>query len=136
MYHTTISDDTLVYCLKASSFPNGVGAVYDKLHAEYPPEGGRSYFGRSRPAPDGKITYMAAVKLNDTDGIPPSEYERFTINKGRYVAKDIGNYMANLPAIGAAFAEMIREPDVAPDGYCLEVYLSPTALTCMVKLTD
>lgn len=136
MYHTTISDAIIVYCLKASSFPDGVGAVYGRLHNEYPPESGRSYFGISRPAPDGKITYMAAVKLNETDGTPSSEYERFTIKKGRYLCKDISNYMANLPAIGASFAEMIREPNVAPDGYCLEVYLSPTELTCMVKLKD
>jgi hypothetical protein len=136
MYHISIQDDIQVYCLKARSFPDGVSAVYDRLHTEYPPEGGRSYFGISRPVPDGAITYMAAVKLSDTDGTPSSDYVPFTVLKGRYVAIDISNYMANLPAIGAAFAEMIREPDVAPDGYCLEVYLSPTELTCMVKLKD
>lgn len=136
MYHTSIPDDIQVYCLKATSFPDGVSAVYDRLHNEYPPEGGRSYFGISWPAPNGAINYMAAVKLNDSDSTPQSDYVPYTIQKGRYVAIDITNYMANLPAIGAAFAEMIREPDVAPDGYCLEVYLSPTELTCMVKLKD
>lgn len=136
MYHTSISDDIQVYCLKATSFPGGVSAVYDRLHTEYPPEGGRAYFGISRPAPDGTITYMAAVKLNVADGIPCSDYVPFTIQKGKYVATDVSNYMTNLPAIGAAFAEMIREPDVAPDGYCVEVYHSPTEVTCMVKLTD
>jgi hypothetical protein len=136
MYHTSISDDIQVYCLKATSFPDGVSAVYDRLHSEYPPEGGRSYFGISRQAPDGSINYMAAVKLRDTDGTPCPDYVPFTIQKGKYVATDVINYMANLPAIGSAFAEMIREPNVAPDGYCLEVYLSPTELTCMVKLKD
>lgn len=129
-----INNDIAVYCLTAASFPHGLPEVYGKLHAEYPPEDGRTYFGISYPDGRGSLVYKAAVHLNDTDGIPPDEYEPFVIKKGTYLSKVIHNFMDNTPAIGNLFQQMIHDTRIDPSGYCLEMYLSPTDVQCMVRL--
>jgi len=127
--------DIKVYCLTASSFPAGVKEVYDKLHATYPPGNGRTYFGISYPDGKGSIVYKAAVSLNETDKIPPAEFEPFTIKKGTYLSEDIKNFMSDVQSIGRLFQKMIKQPGIDPNGYCLEMYLNPNDVRCMVRLS-
>jgi hypothetical protein len=131
-YH--FDTDFKVYCLTASSFPAGLKEVYDKLHATYPPGNGRSYFGLSWPDGEGSLVYKAAVKLNEADGLPPSDYEPFIIKKGVYLSEDIPKFMEDVQSIGKLFQKMIKEPGIDPNGYCLEMHLNPTDVRCMVKL--
>jgi predicted transcriptional regulator YdeE len=131
----TLENDISVYCLTASSFPAGVKEVYDQLHLLYPPGNGRTYFGISYPDGKGGLVYKAAVKLNETDKAPTGSFEPFTIRKGRYLSEDIRNFMADVSSIGNTFRKMIEEPGIATDGYCLEMYLNPTDVRCMVLLS-
>ncbi|MCF8450069.1 MAG: hypothetical protein K9G49_09395 [Taibaiella sp.] len=130
-----INNDIEVYCLTATSFPHGLPEIYGKLHAEYPPEDGRTYFGISYHDGKGSIVYKAAVHLNDTDSKPTDEYEQFAIKEGTYLSEVIHNYMDNTPAIGMLFQQMIKDSRIDPSGYCLEMYLSPTNVQCMVRLS-
>lgn len=127
-------NDIAVYCLTASSFPAGVKAVYGKLHELYPPENGRTYFGLSWPDGKGSLVYKAAVKLNETDTPPGAPFELFTIRKGDYLSEDITNFMSDVTVIGSLFQQMIQQPGIDPNGYCLEMYLNPTDVRCMVRL--
>lgn len=129
-----IEQDITVYCLTATSFPAGIKPVYDKLHELYPPENGRTYFGISWPDGKGSLTYKAAVKLNETDTIPGAPFEAFIIRKGNYLGENITNFMSDVTSIGRLFQQMIQEPGIDPNGYCLEMYLNPTDVRCMVKL--
>lgn len=129
-----IENDIKVFCLTASSFPAGIKEVYDKLHELYPPENGRTYFGISYPGGHGSITYKAAVKLNEHDTEPGAPFTPFIIRQGEYLSEDIRNFMSNVTSIGRLFQQMIHEPGVDPAGYCLEMYLNPTDVRCMVKL--
>lgn len=133
---TTLENNIRVFCLTATSFPAGIKEVYDKLHLLYPPGNGRTYFGISYPDGKGGLVYKAAVKLNDTDTEPGAPFEVFNIRKGRYLCEDISNFMADVTSIGKLFGRMIAEPGIAPDGYCLEMYLNPTDVRCMVLLSD
>lgn len=129
-----IENDITVYCLTATSFPAGVKAIYDKLHEMYPPEKERTYFGLSWPDGNGSLVYKAAVKLNDTDTPPDAPFEPFIIRKGDYLSEDIHNFMSDVTSIGRLFQQMIHEPGIDPKGYCLEMYLNPTDVRCMVRL--
>lgn len=129
-----IDNDITVYCLTASSFPAGVKTVYDKLHELFPPENGRTYFGISWPDGKGSLVYKAAVKLNEMDTPPGAPFESFTIRKGDYFSEDITNFMSDVTGIGRLFQQMIQQPGIDPNGYCLEMYLNPTDVRCMVRL--
>jgi len=129
-----IEHDITVYCLTATSFPAGIKPVYDKLHELYPPENGRTYFGISWPDVKGSLIYKAAVKLNETDTAPAAPFEPFVISKGTYLSEDITNFMSDTTSIGRLFQQMIQDPRIDPKGYCLEMYLNPTDVRCMVKL--
>jgi hypothetical protein len=130
----SFENDITVYCITASSFPAGVSAVYDKLHTLYPPGNGRTYYGISYPDGNGPLVYKAAVSLADKDEIPGQDFEPFIIKKGLYKSKVIYNFMQDVQSIGRLFQQMIATPDIDPGGYCLEMYLNPTDVRCMVKL--
>lgn len=133
----TFESDLTVYCLTATSFPAGIAEIYDKLHATYPPGNGRTYFGLSWPDGRGSLIYKAAVSLTGEDGIPADPaFERFVIKKGTYLREDILNFMNDVQSIGRLFQHMIKEPGIDPNGYCLEMYLNPKDVRCMVRLAD
>jgi hypothetical protein len=132
----TITEDIKVHCLTATSFPAGLKAVYDRLHATYPPENGRTYYGISYPDGNGSIVYKAAVKLIQSDGDPGSGFEPFIIKKGDYIGEEIRDFMSDVQSIGRLFQQLIAQPGIAPDGYCLEIYLNPTDVRCLVKMAD
>lgn len=129
-------NDIKVYCLTAKSFPDGVKEVYDHLHALYPPENGRTYFGISYPDGKGSLVYKAAVQLNKDDEEPSDWFEPFTIKKGTYLSQDIKNFMDDVQSIGRLFQQMIKDPRIDPNGYCLEMYLNPNDVRCMVRMKD
>ena len=132
----TFENDLTVYCLTATSFPAGVAEVYNKLHATYPPGNGRTYFGISWPDGKGALKYKAAVSLAETDDAPSEAFTPFVIKKGNYLSEDIHNFMADVQSIGRLFQKMIQDPSIEPNGYCLEMYLNPNDVRCMVKLAD
>lgn len=136
MNNYVFDTDVKVFCITATSFPEGLPAAYGKLHAEYPPENGRTYFGISYPDGNGGLVYKAAVALNETDTPPGAPYEPFTIRKGTYVGKDIKNFMQDLQSVGTLFRELIALPEIEPNGYCLELYLNPNDVRCMVPLAS
>lgn len=132
----TINEDIVVYCLTATSFPAGIAAVYNRLHELYPPGNGRTYYGLSWPDGKGSLIYKAAVSLNETDDVPNEEFEPFTIKKGDYKSELIVNFMQDVQSIGRTFQQLLQDSAIDPYGYCLEKYLNPTDVLCMVKLKD
>jgi len=59
--------------------------------------------------------------------------ELFIIPKGNYIYKDVPDFMKNIPQIGAVFQELIADPGIDPNGFCLEWYLNENDCRCMVK---
>lgn len=60
----------------------------------------------------------------------------FFIKKGAYLSVLISNFMNDLPGIGCRFRELLADPRVDSDGYCLEWYLNKEDMRCMVRLKD
>ncbi len=129
-----LDNDISVFYVKATSFPDGVLAAHQKLHGLIPYSSERKYFGISNPDATGTILYRAAAEALSQDEVNKLNLEKFVIKKGNYVSLVIHNYMNDLQSIGQAFAEMLSNPDLDPNGACIEWYLSDKDVQCMVRL--
>lgn len=132
----TLDKDIKVLYVNATSFPDGIMEAHKKLHAQIPFSTSRKYFGISRPEKNGGIAYKAAA-----EEVNPGESENFNLDtivlkKGKYVSSTLHEYMKDLSGIGNAFKELLSHPDIDPEGYCVEWYLSDKDVQCMVRLKE
>lgn len=129
-----LDNDVVVMYVNAASFPDGVLAAHQKLHSLIPFSTERRYYGLSRPENGGGIVYKAAAEVLEAGEAEKLGLGTVIIKKGAYISSVIHNYMQDLPAIGKTFQEMIARPDIDPEGYCVELYLSDKDVQCMVRL--
>jgi predicted transcriptional regulator YdeE len=135
MEKTTLKKDIVVVFITASSFPEGVLAAHQKLHSLVPFSKTRGYYGISHGNTEGGITYKAAAEVfKDEKG--KYNLEKFIIKKGNYLYEDLKNYMEDLSMIGTTFQKLLTDPNIDPNGYCLEIYEGEKDVKCMVKLKD
>lgn len=133
MEHFTLDQNIPVAYVAAGSFPDGITAAHEQLHARVPFSAERRYFGLSRPE-NGPIQYKAAA-----EELQPGEAARWNcpsmiIKKGTYIALTIENYTQDLQSIGRAFRELLTTPGLDPQGYCVEWYLNGKDVRCMIRL--
>jgi predicted transcriptional regulator YdeE len=130
----TIGNDIPVMYITASSFPEGVLTAHQSLHALIPFSEKRRYFGLSRPEGNGDIIYRAAAEETYDGEARELGLEVIKLKKGRYVSLLVENYMKDISSIGKAFQALLAHPDIDPQGYCVELYVSQTDVQCMVRL--
>lgn len=126
--------DIKVVCVGVENFPEGIVAAHEKLHELVPYMPGREYYGISWGSPNGVI-YKAASNVLDGKELELG-LETFTIKKGKYLREILANYQDNIPGIKETFQEMLKDPRIAPDGFCLEAKMIEKDLWCMVKIKD
>ncbi len=129
-----IENDIIVCCIRAESFPGGVLAAHQQLHRLIPQKPGRNYYGISYPDVNRKILYKAAVNMLNYDEPDKLNCETDVIRKGKYYGTVLTDFMQNIPAIGNTFEQLLKHPDLDPDGYCLEIYINNTDVQLLVKL--
>ena len=121
-------------CIKASSFPDGVAAAHEQLHKVVPFSKDRRNFSVSCPNKTGEIIYKAgAEELYEGEAVALG-YETAKVEPGIYDFIDIENYMSDVSKIGLAFNELLKSPEIDPEGQCVEFYLNEHDVRCMVKL--
>jgi len=131
-----LKESLRVFYIEASSFPNGVKGAHEKLHSLVHSNKNRRFFGISWGGSDGNIIYKAAAEeLYEGEG---EKYgcETFTIEKGNYISDTLHDWQRDESQIGRKFREMLKDPRVDKNGYCVEEYASDKDLICMVKLND
>ena len=129
-----LNKDIKVMYITAQSFPDGVLAAHQKLHALFPMDEKRMYFGISRPNETREIIYKAAVEEIRTGEGEKLNLETFTIKKGPCISELITDFMKNISQIGKTFEKLLNQPNLDPNGYCLEMYINETDVRCMVGL--
>jgi hypothetical protein len=74
--------------------------------------------------------------VNELDPAEAEKFgcEPFTIRKGPYLYKIVKDFMKNHRAIGETFWEMLGDPRIDKEGYCVEIYFNPKDVQCMVTL--
>lgn len=126
--------DLSVCCLQANSFPQGVTQTYDALIRKLPPAG-RSRYGISKPeGKQGEIVYRAATtRLSDEED---NGLEHFTIRKGPFLTMIVKDWReGDGRKVRDAFDQLLSDPRLDRQGYCLEEYVSDRLMRCMVPLT-
>ncbi|MEJ2880460.1 transcriptional regulator [Pedobacter sp. GR22-6] len=133
MEKITIATDIKVFCVDAESFPEGILKAHQKLHALVPFSEERKYFGVSRME-NGGIIYKAAAEELQPGELAKHDLAPLILPSGEYQCILIRDFMKNIEAIGAAFEELTQLPDIDPQGYCLEWYVSDKDVRCMVRV--
>jgi hypothetical protein len=130
----TLKEDVKVFCVTATSFPQGISAAHEKLHALLPSDAGRKFYGISYPESLGKIIYKAAVQQQYEGEAEKLGCESFVIKKGEYISQVITDYANDLQRIGEIFQTMLADPRIDPNGCCVEDYLNDRDMRCMIRL--
>jgi len=127
--------DLKVLCVVANSFPDGALAAFQTLHSTLQNKENRQHFGISHGNADGSIRYMAAATALYDHEAEELGLDTFTIQSGPYLGETVSNYMKDFPAIGHTFERLLKDPNLDPQGYCLEIY-TPNGqdVQCLVKL--
>lgn len=131
-YH--LEKDIDLLCIQAVSFPDGVMAAHEKLHALLPDHENRMFYGLSSPDKTGTIVYKAAAEVLFPGEAQQLNCEPYTLQAGEYISIFIPDFCDDVQAIGQAFQKLIHLPDIDPNGICVEMYLSEKDVRCMVKL--
>lgn len=129
-----LNEDIKVMCITAESFPNGVLAAHQKLHALFPLDEQRRYFGISRPDENWKIIYKAAVEETTDGEAEKFGVETFTIKKGTFISELVHDFMKDVSQIGKTFEKLLNQPNIDPNGYCLEMYINEADVRLMVGI--
>ena len=133
---THFDQDITAMYLEAKSFPEGVLAAHQALHAKVPYAEERGYYGISW-LEDGKIRYLAAAAELAVGEAKQLELEIFTIKKGSYICEMLPDFQMDIPSIGKTFEKMLDDSRIDPKGYCLEIYSKDSKdMQCLVKLKD
>jgi hypothetical protein len=131
-----IENDIKVICETAETFPNDVMKAHQALHSKLSSGDKRRFFGISRPEENYKIIYKAAAEVLPSDDINALGGETFVIKKGVYISEFIPNFMSNVSQINITFQELLKDPQIDPNGYCLEIYEGETDVRCLVGLIE
>ncbi len=129
-----VEKDIHLLCVTASSFPEGVQKAHNTLRETVPHVEGRNFYGVSRPNQQGTIVYKAAAEQTYACEAEQLKYEALTLKKGNYSGKIIRNFHSDARQIGEVFQQLIANPKIDPNGFCVEWYINENDVQCMVRL--
>jgi hypothetical protein len=129
----TQDHDITVGYITAASFPDDVLGTHQRLHALVPGRDGR-FYGISRPEGNG-IIYRAAAEMTSAEAAALG-LETLVLKKGSYLGTTVYDFMNNIPAIGTTFSNILQQPGLDPQGYCVEWYFNDRDVRCSVRLQE
>lgn len=130
----TLAKDIEVFYVQAASFPEGITPAFQQLAALLPAVEGRRLYGISRPENNQGIVYRAAVAAAFPGEGGQYGCESFIIRKGVYISEVLKNYEEDIAEVSRTFDRLLAQPELDPQGYCLEEYINGTDVRCMVPL--
>lgn len=130
-----LEEDIKVFFVTAKSFPQGISEATDKLHSLFPFSTQRKIFGLSRPEHNSGIVYRAAAEeMYEGEG-EKLGCETLIIPNGDYLSITVSDFRKDIMSIDRAFQKLLKEPNLDPQGYCVEWYSSnKDDVKCMIRL--
>ncbi|MFT3680874.1 MAG: hypothetical protein QM791_11415 [Ferruginibacter sp.] len=129
-----IEKDIRVFCVTATAFPEGIKKAHETLHAMLPAVKDRNFYGLSWGTGNGRIVYKAAVEESYAGEAEQLGCEVFIIRKGEYMSELLKDWQKNELVVGETFQQLLVQPRLDPNGYCVEAYLNEKDMRCMVPL--
>jgi hypothetical protein len=137
MKTTIFEKDIKVFYVTATSFPQGIEEAIQKLHSLFPFAKERRIFGLSRPENNEGIIYRAAAEEMFEGEAEKLKCKTLIIPKGKYIAILVNDVRKDVMSIDRAFQQLLKEPNLDPQGYCVEQYATDKeAVTCMIRLEE
>jgi len=131
----SIDDDIAVVCVKATSFPQGIGDAWHQLFSKVPNAEQRKLYGISYGGENEKIVYRAGAEELHGGEAEQLGLEIFTIKKGEYISEVLEDWRKNEAEIGRTFQSLLNDPRIdKKQGYCLEIYFNEKDVRCAVLL--
>ena len=131
----SIDEDLQVVCVKAASFPEGIGDAWHQLFSKVPNAEQRKLYGISYGGENGKIIYHAGAEELHGGEAEQLGLEIFTIKKGEYISEVLEDWRKNEQEIGKIFHSLLDDPRIdKKQGYCLEIYFNEKDVRCAVLL--
>lgn len=131
-----IESDIEIYYVTAKSYPDGILEAFQKLHSLIPFSENRNYISVSRPENTQGVVYRAGARELEQNDLKKMGLESLVIPKGNYHCITIENYKSDVSKIAKAFEELIHQPNIDKNGYCIEWYINHNDVLCMVKINE
>lgn len=132
-----LEKDIKVFYVTATSFPQGIGEATQKLHSLFPFSKERRIFGLSRPENNAAIVYRAAAEEMYEGEAAELHCNTLVISKGKYISILVNDFRKDIMSIDRAFQQLLKQPGLDPQGYCVELYANENeAVTCMIRLDE
>ena len=129
-----IEQDIKLFYVQADSFPLGVGGAFKKLNELIGHNKSRLLYGISYPDGVGNLVYRAAVEETSPDEATKAGCPIFVVRKGDYISAYLSDWKKDESIIGHTFQELLRDPHIDKQGYCLEIYPNEKDVRCLVPL--
>jgi hypothetical protein len=129
-----IDQDISVFYVQAETFPEGIGAAWQKLHSLVAPGAIYRFYGISYGGRGGTIIYRAAAAESFPGEGGQKGCETFLIKKGPYISEFITDWKKDETIIGKTFQRLLKQPGIDSGGYCLEIYENANDVRCLVPL--
>jgi predicted transcriptional regulator YdeE len=131
----SLKEDINVVCVKAESFPQGIGDAWQKLFSVLSNAQQRKLYGISYGNENGNILYRAAAEELHAGEAEQLRLETFTIRNGEYISEVLNDWRKVETQIGKIFQELLSDPRIdRKKGYCLEMYFNNKDVRCAVLL--
>ena len=131
----SIPENINVVCVKAESFPQGIGDAWQKLFSILPNAQQRKLYGISYGNENGDIIYRAAAEELHGGEAEQLQLETFIIRNGEYISEVLNDWRKDETQIGKIFQELLSDPRIdRKKGYCLEIYFNGKDVRCAVLL--
>jgi hypothetical protein len=132
-----IDKDIKVVCVKADSFPEGIGDAWKKLFSILPNAEQRKLYGISYGGENGKVIYRAGAEALHAGEADQLQIETFIIKRGEYLGEVLEDWRNYESQIGKIFQELLEDPRIdKKQGYCLEIYFNQKDVRCLVLLNS
>ncbi len=130
MEERIIKNDITALCVTARSFPEGIADAFEQIYSLMPSKD-RLLIGLSKPNREGSIIYKAGFELLEGESSVKG-LEEILIPSGNYLCHSIRGFAENPFLIKYAFDELLQDARLDPNGFCLELYVKPNEVWCMV----
>ncbi len=129
-------NDVKAFGITVLTFPAGIGEAFDELIKKTGDcAGSRNYYGISE-FKNGKMFYYAVAEEKSPGEAEKYEYERFTIEKGDYLATTLNDWKNKTNCIKDIFSEIIKDPAVNKTKPAIEWYKDENEMMCLVKMKE
>ena len=129
----TLPQDVPVFGFPVETFPDGIGAAFDKLKRMLPAGDDRPFYGLTEGTPTGMVYIAAALQKSAGE---PEKYNcaPYTVAQGNYLTVTVRDWRTKTAAINGIFKEMLTDEQSDRIQPCVEIYKNTEEMLCLVKV--